>query len=576
MLAWRLVGLPVLVIGGGYEAASRVSNLLPTGADIHLICPESEISPKLKPILDSEEAKGKVTRHDRHVEPTKDIAMLDWAMVLSCIEPDEEDAERSITKAIFAETQKRKIPCNCADVLECCQFWFMSNFATGPVQVGISTNGQAPGLSRRIKARLESSLEEGTGPAVAVVGRLRDLLKSRGVPQEKRVRTMSRLQKDLDMLVLAALTEADLISIADMVEKGGKPAEVSSWIANESPGCKKVGTASVKSVGAAAGIGSTKPKGDSWTDWLASWFFPKFEVAAKTAAVVSTPTPTPAPASVAPPAPTLTKQTTIPKDIPTDLSTSTIPTFYSTSPSPPTPRLRLIGGGPGSPSLLTLSSLSALQSSDIVVADRLLPPELLALIPNEKLKIAALKSGSGGKSDEAQEDTDSIVLEELQKGKIVARLKSGDPFVYGRGGEELLKFKALGYAVDVYPGVSSVTAAPLLAGIPLTHRGKADQVLLITGRGEGGSMPAVPEYEAKRTVVVLMGLGRLGKLCGVFKEKGFPDETGVAVVERAAQDGQRVVRGSLKDIVEVLDKQERKVESPVVIVVGAVSEVLNV
>ncbi|KAI9016738.1 tetrapyrrole methylase [Hyaloraphidium curvatum] len=434
MLAWRLSG-PVLVVGGGYEAVSRVRNLLPTGARIHLVAPTAELHKSLRPMLPS----PKIVHHDRPFV-LGDMDMEEWEMVLSCLEPDEEDAERSTTKAIYAECRRRKIPVNCADVVDCCQFWFMSNFSDGPVQVGISTNGNAPGLSRRIKFRLQSSLESGTGPAVAATGRLRAMLKDLGVEQN----------------------------------------------AN--------GTADA-------------PRTDA---------------------------------------------------------------------IPPTGKVVLVGAGPGDPSLITVAALDALRTADLVVSDRLVPQPVLDLVDPAKLVLAPLKSGSGGKSDEAQGDTNALVAAAISSGRArtVARLKIGDPFVYGRGGEELLYFRSLGHSVTVVPGLSSATAAPCLALIPPTHRGAADQVLLVTGRGEGGGMPELPEFHAKRTLLVLMGLGRLAKLCDLCREKGYPEDLPVAIVERAGHADMRVTRGTVGTIGEVVAATVPPVESPVTMVFGNVVDVL--
>jgi siroheme synthase-like protein len=550
MIAYRLAGLPVLVVGGGYESASRVSNLLPTAAEIHLVAPEAEICDKLKPIL--AKAGDRVIRHDRHFRP-EDMDLKEWAMVLSCFEPDEEDVERSTTRLIFAESKKRKIPVNCADVLDCCEFWFMSNFSAGPVQVGISTNGSAPGLSRRIKATLEGALELNTGEAVSRVGALREILKGKGIEQERRIRIMSRIQKDCSMDVLGNLTKRDLAMVAEMVEGGGKPVGVAGWIQKESEGAK------------AAGWGPTSAAATATiSDYLASWFFPAPTL--KPAAVTSTKPEhavelAPEPATSAPA--TLPPAYTQPADLPV------------IDPPSPGPRLTLVGGGPGSPSLLTLAALSVLRSADLVISDRLIPSAVTSLVPSDKLLIAPLKSGSGGKSDEAQDSTDGLVLAALEEGKHVARLKVGDPFLYGRGGEELLHFRSLGYLVDVIPGISSVTAAPVLAGIPTTHRGAADQILVTTGRGEAGAMPDLPPYVEKRTLIVLMGLGRLKALCELCVERGYPKKTPVAVIEKAGHEEMRTVRGTVGTIVQEVEEMKPKVESPVTIVFGKVVDVLS-
>lgn len=155
----------------------------------------------------------------------------------------------------------------------------------------------------------------------------------------------------------------------------------------------------------------------------------------------------------------------------------------------------------------------------------------------------------------------------------VVRLKNGDPFVFGRGGEEILNYRAHGIEPEVVPGVSSALAAPLLAGIPLTMRGVADQFLITTAQGRGGSWPELPPYAAQRTFVFLMGVGRLAELAGRLIGAGYPADLPVAVVEKAAQPKQRTVRGHLSSIAERVAAE--RVNAPAAIIVGHVCDALH-
>lgn len=145
--------------------------------------------------------------------------------------------------------------------------------------------------------------------------------------------------------------------------------------------------------------------------------------------------------------------------------------------------LVLVGAGPGHVSLLTLAALAAIAEADLVVADRLIPAETLRLCRGQ-LVVAQKEYG---RAHVAQEEIHAACLKGLQRGWRVVRLKGGDPFVFGRGGEELLHFRQLGYRVRVVPGISSSLSAPLLAGIPVTHRGIADQILVATAHGKDDS-----------------------------------------------------------------------------------------
>ncbi len=208
-------------------------------------------------------------------------------------------------------------------------------------------------------------------------------------------------------------------------------------------------------------------------------------------------------------------------------------------------RLVLVGAGPGDPRLLTVAALEALASADIVVSDRLVPPEILSLAAGEVI----VANKTYGRAHEAQEEIYWRIEEALRGGQTVVRLKGGDPFVFGRGGEEVLHFRALGYEAEVIPGISSALAAPLLAGIPVTTRGVASQVLVTTGHGENDSDADLPPYAPNRTTVLLMGVSRLGQLTeSLMAKAGYPGSLPCAIVESASLARQRVTMGTLETL----------------------------
>lgn len=228
------------------------------------------------------------------------------------------------------------------------------------------------------------------------------------------------------------------------------------------------------------------------------------------------------------------------------------------------PRIRLVGAGPGSAELLTRAAYRALQEADLILADRLVSPEVLACAsPHAEVRIANKCKGS---ADPAQSELHRWVLQGLAEGKDVVRLKGGDPFMYGRGGEEVAAFCAQGYDVEVVPGISSALSAPLAGGIAVTTRGVADQLMVCTAHGKGGSVPDVPPFRHGRSTVFLMGVSRLEKLCAALAAEGWPDDLPVAVVERATTKAQRQVEGTLATIAAVV--RAANVNSPASIVVG--------
>ncbi|KAI9203488.1 tetrapyrrole methylase [Polychytrium aggregatum] len=234
-------------------------------------------------------------------------------------------------------------------------------------------------------------------------------------------------------------------------------------------------------------------------------------------------------------------------------------------------KLILVGAGPGPADLLTLRAAEALKTADVVVSDQLVSPSVLKLIRKSALRFVPRKAA--GQSDRAQLSANDMCLEELKKGRTVVRLKGGDPFLFGRGGEEVAFFREQGYEPTVVPGISSCIAVPEAAMIPVTHRGVADQVLVLSGRGENGAYPNIPPYYEKRSTVVLMSVLRLKELVQLFSEQEYPSATPVAVIENGTLPEQRVVTGTLETIVEIV--AAAAVGSPSLIVVGESIWALN-
>ncbi|ORX54409.1 hypothetical protein DM01DRAFT_1304978 [Hesseltinella vesiculosa] len=212
--------------------------------------------------------------------------------------------------------------------------------------------------------------------------------------------------------------------------------------------------------------------------------------------------------------------------------------------------ITLVGSGTGDPKLLTLAAHEAIKKADLVLSDKIVPAEVVALVECE-LKIARKFPGN---ADAAQQEFNELALQALKQGKNVVRLKQGDPFLFGRGGEEVLFFREHGFETKVLPGISSAIAAPLLAGIPLTHRSVTSQFLVTTGTGRKNSPVPLPIYEPTRTDVFLMAIHRLDALVDdLIQMKQYPADVPCAIVERASCDDQRVVYGPLSNISNVLE-----------------------
>jgi uroporphyrin-III C-methyltransferase/precorrin-2 dehydrogenase/sirohydrochlorin ferrochelatase len=236
-------------------------------------------------------------------------------------------------------------------------------------------------------------------------------------------------------------------------------------------------------------------------------------------------------------------------------------------PEPGSGRVVLVGGGPGAVDLLTVRARRALAEADVVVTDRLGPTAVLDELPADVEVIDVGKTP--GNHAVPQHEINRILVERAQRGQHVVRLKGGDPFVYGRGGEEVIACREAGVAVTVVPGVSSAFGVPAAAGIPLTHRGTVGAVQVVNGH-DGLSRAALAGLcDASLTLVVLMGVGVLGEITADCLAAGVDARTPVAIVESGTLDAQRVTRASLDQVAAVA--RDAGVRAPAVIVIGAVA-----
>jgi uroporphyrin-III C-methyltransferase len=237
-------------------------------------------------------------------------------------------------------------------------------------------------------------------------------------------------------------------------------------------------------------------------------------------------------------------------------------------------KIILAGSGPGHPDLLTTATLKAIRAADLILADKLVPAPVLELVPRRTPVQIARKFP--GNADKAQEELHRLGLDALKDGKIVLRLKQGDPFLYGRGAEEVAFFRENGYDPIVLPGITSALSAPLFAQIPVTHRAVSDQVLICTGTGRKGAAPDPPAYLTNQTVVFLMALHRLRDLVSSLTKHGsapWPEATPCAVIERASCPDQRVIRTTLAHVIAAVEEEGSR--PPGLLVLGNACDVLK-
>lgn len=404
------------------------------------------------------------------------------------------------------------------DAPHLCTFTLLSTHSDGPLQIGITTSGNGCKLALRIRREIASSLPQRLGVAVERLGRVRRRI------WEEDHRGEEKDEDDSD----AAAQKSTFNRLVSESDKGVAATRRMRWLSQI---CE---------------------------------YWPLARLAAITEAEIDTILESYG--STVPTSPDLTKSTI---DGPT-VSTRQEPGTQLQAPSKAD--IILAGSGPGSPSLLTLATYRAMQTASLILADKLVPPAILDLIPRRTTIHIARKFP--GNADAAQAELLFLGLEALQRGQTVLRLKQGDPYIYGRGGEEYIFFSEKGYVPIVLPGITSALSAPLFAAIPATQRSVADQVIICTGTGRKGAAPDPPSYIPTQTVVFLMALHRLPELiASLLSRVGtppaytlYPADTPCTVIERASCHDQRVIRSTLEHICAAVEEEGSR--PPGLLVVG--------
>ncbi|OWA35460.1 uroporphyrinogen-III C-methyltransferase [Saccharibacillus sp. O16] len=230
-------------------------------------------------------------------------------------------------------------------------------------------------------------------------------------------------------------------------------------------------------------------------------------------------------------------------------------------------RISIIGAGPGDPELITVKALRRLESADVVFYDRLVSDELLNVCPAGTMKIYCGKAP--GQHALTQSEIDRLIVDYARVGHHVVRLKGGDPFIFGRGGEEALAAAQAGIPFEVIPGVTSAVGASASAGIPLTHRGTAASFAVVTGSRcaeEGALIRWDLLAKSVDTLAIYMGVAKLEEICGQLVLHGREAATPAALIENATTSAERVVTGTLGSIAQ--SAVALKIGNPAILIVG--------
>ena len=523
-----------LIAGSGPLAASRCSKSLEVGAHPIIFAPADD---EIYFTLARKLADGSVKRKDRQLS-VEDLTSLGREEVDSVVDAVyiTVGTKSSETLEIATFCRRLRIPINVADSPKLCTFTLLSTHTDGPLQIGITTSGRGCRLASRLRREIAAFLPSHFGSAVERLGLIR-----------------RRIWEEDHASELAASSYA----VAEDEEVANNQKHTFNQLIQS--------TESNQSI--------AKNRRMRWLSQICEYWplrrlaeISEGDISAILAAYTSTTT-----------------------------DEAPISAEELSSRRQPRGKITLAGAGPGHPGLLTRATYHAIQTADVILADKLVPAPVLDLIPRRTPVSIAKKFP--GNADAAQEELLRMGLDALKAGKHVLRLKQGDPYLYGRGAEEYAFFDNEGYSPVVLPGITSALSAPLFAAIPPTHRAVADQVLICTGTGRRGAMPDAPPYKPNQTVIFLMALHRLEELIrlltnpprvdasttepGAKHDKAvsvshsppsWPSTVPCAVIERASCPDQRVIRSTLQHVCRAVEEEGSR--PPGLLVVGHACEVL--
>lgn len=507
-----------LIVGAGPVAASRCNKSLEVGARPILVAPEND-DLHFTLVKHIEDGTAQWTRKEFEEQDLRTLGREEVDNVVDAVFVTT-GPKHPLSIQISALCKRLRVPVNVVDAPQLCTFTLLSTYSDGPLQIGITTSGRGCKLASRIRREIATILPRDFGAAVDRLGTIRRKIWE----EDKLAQIQENSQLDDDE--------------------------------EESENQKHTFNTLVKEVEPAPEIARTRRM--RWLSQICE-YWPLKRLASITDEDIS---------GIL----NAYRRNSQSHHESVQEAVAALKTRKGT--------ITLAGSGPGHASMLTMATHEAIQNAHYILADKLVPAEILELIPRRTPVHIARKFP--GNADAAQDEMHELALAAMKEGKEVLRLKQGDPYLYGRGAEEVTFFRERGYQVRVLPGITSALSAPLFAGIPVTHRAVADQVVICTGTGRKGAAPDPPSYLKSKTVVFLMALHRLDSLMKSLTEveesssttrKVWPPETPCAVIERASCPDQRVIRSTLSHVCQAVEAEGSR--PPGLLVVGAACEVLH-
>ena len=495
-----------VLIVGGGDVALRKADLLSRAGACITILAPS-ISAEIQALLSD-------SKHELIYE-NYNKAYMTGARVIIAATDDE-----GLNHQIHADATELNIPVNVVDTPLLCDFIFPAIVDRNPIVIGISSNGKAPVLARLLRARLETLIPQGYGKLAKLAGEFRAEVKTKIPTLTGRRQFWERaFEGQVSQLMFAgneaqaaAQLKADLESTATAIENSTNNTVNPNTYNPITPISQHANERSIESLSATAPVSTNEL--------------------------------------------TVTQNTATQNDIQTKPAQIAVGEVY------------IVGAGPGDPELLTFKALRLMQQADIVYYDALVSPQVLDLCRRDADKVFVGKKRSNHAV--AQLGINELLVNSAKEGRRVVRLKGGDPFIFGRGGEEIESLRAHGVPYQVVPGITAANAAASYAGIPLTHRDHSQSVRFVTGFLKAGA----PNSNFKsflntdETVVFYMGLHSLPRLTTGLIEAGRSSDTPIAIVSNASMPNQQVLTGTLANIVEL--QEQEQLPTPALLIMGDV------
>ena len=500
-----------VLIVGGGDVALRKADLLSRAGACITILAPS-ISTEIQALLSD----------DKHelIYKNYNKTYMSGARVIIAATDDE-----TLNHQIHADASELNIPVNVVDTPHLCDFIFPAIVDRNPIVIGISSNGKAPVLARLLRARLETLIPQGYGKLAKLAGEFRSEVKTKIPTLTGRRQFWERaFEGQVSQLMFAgneaqatAQLKADLENTVATLEDSANNTISPNTCNPVTLTSQHANEHSIESLSATAPVSTNEL--------------------------------------------TATQNAAIQNNSQTKLTQVAVGEVY------------IVGAGPGDPELLTFKALRLMQQADIVYYDALVSPQVLDLCRRDADKVFVGKKRSNHAV--AQLGINELLVNSAKEGRRVVRLKGGDPFIFGRGGEEIESLRAHGVPYQVVPGITAANAAASYAGIPLTHRDHSQSVRFVTGFLKAGA----PNSNFKsflntdETVVFYMGLHSLARLTEGLIDAGRSSDTPIAIVSNASMPNQQVLTGTLETI--VAQQQQAQLPTPALLIMGDVVSLHN-